>query len=186
MSVYDANVTKPLEGGPSFSLSNRIIRFSWNVVWITLAAWTPAPFHKWRRLLLRLFGADMALRTDVRGGARVWYPAHLTMEENCILADGVNCYNMACIRIGSGTIVSQRAHLCAGTHLIDDPAFQLVARPIEIGKNCWIAAEAFVGPGARVGDGAVLGARAVAFGDLEPWTVYVGNPAVAKRLRRKP
>lgn len=185
MSVYDASITKPLEGGPSFSFSNRVVRLLWNITWISLAAWTPAPFHKWRRFLLCLFGADMALRTDVRGGARVWYPANLTMEENSILADGVNCYNMARIRIGSGTIVSQRAHLCAGTHAIDDPHFQLVARPIDIGRSCWIAAESFVGPGAHIAEGAVLGARAVAFGELEPWTVYIGNPAVAKRVRRK-
>ena len=37
-----------------------------------------------------------------------------------------------------------------------------------------------------VGDGAVLGARGVAFADLAPWTVYVGNPALEIRKRRRP
>jgi putative colanic acid biosynthesis acetyltransferase WcaF len=46
-----------------------------------------------------------------------------------------------------------------------------------------VAAEAFVGPGVRVGEGAVLGARAVAFHDLDPWTVYAGNPAQIIRKR---
>ena len=32
--------------------------------------------------------------------------------------------------------------------------------------------------------GAVLGARAVAFGELEPWTIYSGNPAKPIRRRR--
>lgn len=45
-----------------------------------------------------------------------------------------------------------------------------------------MAAEAFVGPGVTVGEGAVVGARAVVFGDVEPWTVVGGNPArVLKR-----
>ena len=64
--------------------------------------------------------------------------------------------------------------------------FQLRAAPIAVGAHAWIAAEAFVGPGVTVGEGAVLGARAVAFTDLEPWTVYIGNPAREIRKRRRP
>ena len=183
MTVNNADVTRPLDGGPSFALANRVTRLVWNVVWLVLASWTPARLYRWRRFLLQLFGAKLALRTDVRGSARVWYPPHLTMDDRSILAEGVNCYNMAPVYIKSGAIVSQRAHLCAGTHDIDDDNFQLQAKPIVIGSNCWIAAEAFVGPGVTIGDGAVLGARAVAFRDLQPWTVYVGNPAMPKRTR---
>ena len=54
---------------------------------------------------------------------------------------------------------------------------------IAIGDEAWIAADAFVGPGVRVGEGAVLAARGVAFDDLEPWTIYRGNPAERLRAR---
>jgi hypothetical protein len=77
----------------------------------------------------------------------------------------------------------QGAHLCTGTHDVEDADFQLVTKPIVIGANAWIAAEAFVGPGVTVGEGAVLGARAVAFRHLDAWTVYAGNPA--RKLRRR-
>ncbi|MDB5512836.1 MAG: wcaF [Enterovirga sp.] len=80
-------------------------------------------------------------------------------------------------------LVSQGAHLCAGSHDIASPDFQLVARPISVGAESWIAAEAFVGPGVTVGEGTVLGARAAAFRDLEPWTVYSGNPASPLKRR---
>ena len=63
------------------------------------------------------------------------------------------------------------------------PTFQLTASPITIGAGAWIAAEAFVGPGVEVGEGAVLGARGVAFRSLEAWTVYGGNPAKAIKPR---
>jgi putative colanic acid biosynthesis acetyltransferase WcaF len=80
--------------------------------------------------------------------------------------------------------VSQGAHLCTGSHDIVDPNFPLVTKPIIIEAYAWIAAEAFVGPGVTVGEGAVLGARGVTFRDLSPWTVYVGNPA--KPVHQRP
>jgi putative colanic acid biosynthesis acetyltransferase WcaF len=183
MSIFDASISRPLDGGPSFSFSNRACRLAWNVVWLLLASWTPARLYLWRRILLQLFGAKMEGKTDVRGSARVWYPPYLVMERGAILAEWVNCYNMAPIHIKCGAVVSQRAHLCAGTHDIDDEHFQLQAKPIVLGRNCRIAVEAFVGPGVSVGDGAVLGARAVTFKDLQPWTVYVGNPSIPERQR---
>jgi len=67
--------------------------------------------------------------------------------------------------------------LCAGTHDIEDPDFQLLAKPIEVGRDAWVAAEAFIGPGVKVGDRAVIGARSVLFKDAESGGVYAGNPA---------
>ena len=90
---------------------------------------------------------------------------------------------MARIRFGQYSLASQGAHLCAGTHDIADPNFQLMARPIVIGERAWIAADAFVGPGVTIGEGAVLGARAVAFSDLPPWSVSIGNPAHVVKMR---
>jgi putative colanic acid biosynthesis acetyltransferase WcaF len=183
-AILDARDAGSLEGGPSFSLGHRLYRLAWGLAWTLLASWTPPPLHAWRRWLLRLFGAKIAPTAVVYGSARVWSPANLVMEAHACLGPGVNCYSMAPIRLGPYALASQGAHLCAGTHDFEDPYFQLIAKPITIGARAWIAAEAFVGPGVVVGEGAVLGARAVAAKDLAPWTVYVGNPAVASRPRR--
>jgi putative colanic acid biosynthesis acetyltransferase WcaF len=61
----------------------------------------------------------------------------------------------------------------------------LILKPIVIGANAWIAADAFVGPGVTIGDGAVLAARGVAVRDIEPWTVHGGNPAKLIRVRAR-
>src|SRR5690606_13305541 len=96
-----------------------------------------------------------------------------------------HCYSMASIRIGADAVVSQRAHLCAGTHDVDDPHFQLKAMPIEIGAGAWVATEAFVGPGVVIGRGAVLGARGVTVKNLDSWGIYAGNPARFIRSRQR-
>ena len=184
MTPLDARQARSLEGGPSFSLANRVTRLVWIVAWLLLARWTPPQARAWRRVLLRAFGATVGPGADIRASARIWLPSQLTLGAGATLGPKVNCYNQAPITIGAGAIVSQGAHLCAGTHDVDDPAFQLVAFPIEIGAGAWIAAEAFVGPGAQIGERAVLGARGVAFGTLEADTIYAGNPARAIRRRR--
>jgi putative colanic acid biosynthesis acetyltransferase WcaF len=173
----------PRLGGATFPLSHRLRRFAWNVVWMGLGYWTPPPLHAWRRLLLRAFGAKITAKSYIYGGVHIWYPPNLEMADYACLAAGVDCYCMDKISLGERALVSQRAFLCAGTHEIADPEFPLVTKPIHIGAEAWVAADAFVGPGVVVGKGAILGARGVAFRDLEPWTVYVGNPA--KPLKRR-
>ena len=126
----------------------------------------------------------MAPGAAVAASTRVWLPRNLALGRNTTLGPDVDCYNMAPITIGDRTVISQRAVLCGGTHDIGDPTFQLIARPIVIGRDVWIAAEAFVGPGVTVGDGCVLGARGCAFSDLSPWTVYRGNPANPVKPRK--
>jgi putative colanic acid biosynthesis acetyltransferase WcaF len=139
--------------------------------------WTPVPLHGWRRGLVRLFGARIDRTAKIYPGVRIWYPPNLTMGRFATLGPNVTCYAMAAVTLHDYALVSQRAHLCAGTHDIDDPAFQLRAHPIVVGREAWIAAEAFVGPGVNVGEGAVLGARGVTVKDLEGGGVYAGNPA---------
>jgi putative colanic acid biosynthesis acetyltransferase WcaF len=134
-------------------------------------------------MVLRIFGAKMGKYSDVRGGAKIWYPPNLVMEDRSLIAQSVNCYNQAMVVIGRGAIVSQRAYLCTGGHDVHDSAFRLVAKAIIVESGAWIATEAFIGPGVVVGAGAVLGARAVAFKNLTPHTIYIGNPAVAVRAR---
>jgi len=177
MSLLDASKTRPLEGGASFSFGNRLARTGWGLAWLVLCRFTPPPLHAWRRLVLRAFGARIGRGARVHASARIWLPANLDLGDQALVGPGARLYNQGRITIGARTVVSQRAHLCASTHDIADPDFQLVLRPITIGDGCWIAAEAFVGPGVTMGDGAVLGARGVLFSDARSRGVYAGNPA---------
>lgn len=182
----DARIASSIHGAPSFSRTNRLVRAVWYLAWLLLASWTPPPLHAWRRVLLRAFGARIAPSARIYRNTTVWLPSNLTMGENAVLGPRANCYCQAPITLADYAIVSQGAHLCAGTHDVDDPNFQLVAKPIVLESHAWIAAEAFVGPGVHVGEGAVLGARGVAFRNLDAWTIYAGNPARPLRQRRWP
>ncbi|KUR75528.1 MULTISPECIES: acetyltransferase [Alphaproteobacteria] len=170
--------------GPSFSLRNRVERTLWMVVWQCLGAWTPPPLHRWRALLLRGFGAKIAPGAKIYGSAIVWHPANLTLGSGSVIGPRVRVYNQGAITIGANSVISQGAHLCASSHDYDDPDFRLILKPIVIGDHVWVAADAFVGPGVSINDGAVLGARAVAVRDVDAWTVQGGNPARLIRMRQ--
>lgn len=177
MQPLDASKTKPLEGGASFSLGNKLLRAVWMATWLVLARFTPPPLHGWRRLVLRLFGAKVGTGARVHASVSIWLPANLELGDNVLVGPGVRLYNQGRISVGARTVISQRAHICASTHDIRDPDFQLVCRPVAIGSNCWVAAEAFVGPGVAMGDYSVLGARGALFEDTVAHGVYGGNPA---------
>lgn len=178
-----ASTNRPLEGGASFSLGNRLARVLWGAAWLVLARFTPPPLHGWRRLVLRAFGARVAAGARVHGSAAIWLPANLDLGENSLIGPRVRLYNQGKITIGPRSVVSQGAHLCASSHDVRDPHFQLVLRPIAVGTGCWVAAEAFVGPGVTMQDGSVLAARGVLFEDAEPEMIYRGNPATPLKPR---
>ena len=99
------------------------------------------------------------------------------MERNSCLGPDVECYSVASVRLGVDVIVSQYAFLCSATHDYTDPGFKLVKKPIEIEDQAWIGARAFVGPGVKIGKGAVVGATASVYHDVPDWMVVGGNPA---------
>lgn len=175
-----------LKTGPSFSLCNRIQRAVWGTVWLLLFRPTPRTFHWWRRTLLRFFGAQVGRNFRSHGSCRVWAPWLLHIGNDVSVGEGVHFYSMAPITVGHGAIISQGSHLCAGTHDYNSSNFQLVAKPISVGRDAWICTESFIGPGVNVPEGAVLGARAVMTRTPTQgeWQVFAGNPAKMIKARK--
>jgi putative colanic acid biosynthesis acetyltransferase WcaF len=166
-----------------YSAREKIGRLLWAMVQGTLFRLSFHNWYGWRRMLLRAFGARLDATANVRRTVLVECPWNLSMGAESSVGDRAVLYCLGPVTIGARVTVSQGAHLCAGSHDSRRRAMPLLRPPIDIGDDAWIAADAFVGPRVRVGEGAILGARAVALGDLEPWTIYLGNPAARVRAR---
>ena len=171
--------------GP-FSAANKAGRVLWAVVWLLLFRPSPRLCYGWRRFLLRCFGARIGQGVGVHNAVRIWAPWNLELGDRSAIGHSVDLYCVARIAIGSNSIVSQYSFLCAGTHDYDQPSFPARCAPIVIGNGVWVAADVFVAPGVTIGDGAVVGARASVFKDVESWTVVGGNPArmIKRRAER--
>ncbi|MBD5210336.1 MAG: putative colanic acid biosynthesis acetyltransferase [Bacteroidales bacterium] len=175
---------KYLDYKNQLSLNNKIGRLLWNITYIFLfRPFALNIFWGWRKLLLKLFGAKIGKNCCVHASAKIWAPWLLIMEDNSCMDSHVNCYNVNYVTICSWAIVSKGSYLCPGTHDITSRKHEMISSPIVIGPKVWVAVEAFIGPGVQIGEGAVVGARACVFKNVEPWTIVGGNPA--KPLKKR-
>ena len=127
--------------------------------------------------MLRLFGAKVGKHVQIHPSAWIFHPWLFDIGDWSSVGFDALIYNLGKVSIGKNVTISQRAHLCAGSHDHRDAAMTLLKPPIQVGDGVWICADAFVGPGVSIGTGAVVGARAVVMRDVEPNAVMVGNPA---------
>jgi putative colanic acid biosynthesis acetyltransferase WcaF len=169
--------------GPSFSLRNRLGRLVWGISSTLLFRYSPKPLHKWRSFLLRCFGAKVGHGVHVYPKVIIWAPWNLELADGCGIANGVTLYCQDKITIGYQTVVSQGAHLVTGTHDYSKAGFPLVTKPIHIGGQAWIATEVFIHPGVTIGNGCVIGARAVVAKDMPEWMVCAGHPCIPLKPR---
>lgn len=161
-----------------FGLINKIARVFWNLFyWILFRPFNLNLFNGWRAGVLRIFGAKVGPNANIYASVKIWAPWNLDIGENSSIGPGVDCYNQGKIIIGNQTVISQKSYLCASSHDHTVSNFPLILKPIVIGDQVWIAADAFVAPGVTIKEGSVVGARSAVFKDVEPWNVVGGNPA---------
>lgn len=55
-----------------------------------------------------------------------------------------------------------------------------------IGNDVWIGTEAMIMPGVTIGDGVVIGSRALVTKDVPPYSIVGGNPAKVIKMRFTP
>ena len=138
---------------------------------------TPQVLYAWRRFAWRLFGARVGRNVLIRPGVHVTFPWNVEIGDYCWIGDNVTLYSIAQITIAEHSVVSQEAYLCTASHDHLDPSFPLITSPITLESECWIAARVFVGPGVRIGRGAVVGACSLIVSDAPPATIMAGIPA---------
>lgn len=103
------------------------------------------------------------------------------------LVNSSGCYIQAGngVIIGSGTIWASNVVIVSANHKLygKDKAWES-SRPVEIGEDCWIGANACIMPGVVLGDRVVVGAGSVVTKKFKQNDIVIaGNPAkIIKQL----
>lgn len=81
------------------------------------------------------------------------------------------------IYIGDDTIFAPGVKIISANHDNDDYSRHIKQKPIRIGKNCWIGANAVVLPGVELGDNVIVGTGAVVTKSFPSNLIIGGVPA---------
>ena len=92
-------------------------------------------FHNWyplRAMMLRMFGAKLGKNVRVRRTVTIEIPANLVIGDDVQIGDAAILYALGTITIGNRALISQYAHLCAGSHDYTKKEYPLLRPPIVI------------------------------------------------------
>jgi putative colanic acid biosynthesis acetyltransferase WcaF len=155
----------------------------WWVVQSTIFAGSPQFLYRWRRFILRLFGAKIGKNVIIRPSVKVTYPWKLKIGDYAWIGDNVELYTLGEITIGKNAVVSQKSYLCTGSHDYQAEAFDIYAKPIVIEDEAWVATDVYIAPGVTIGKGAVIAARSSVYKNMPEGMICIGNPAVPVKPR---
>ena len=138
---------------------------------------------------------------DASSGGRIELGSHVTINRYAYIQGGVGIrigdrveINNFCVvdgtggvEIGDGTLIGPGVRIVSYQHRFEgrcpirDQGSD--AKPVFIGRDVWIGANAVVLAGIKIGEGAVVGAGAVVTRDVPAWSVVTGVPARIVRVR---
>jgi putative colanic acid biosynthesis acetyltransferase WcaF len=136
-----------------------------------------------KRFWLKAFGAKIGKGVVLKPSVNIKYPWKLAIDDYSWIGEGVWIDNLADVRIGKSVCISQGAMLLTGNHDYTRVTFDLMVKPIILKDGVWIGAKSLVCPGVTCETHAVLAAMSVANRNLEPYTIYQGNPAISVKQR---
>ena len=140
--------------------------------------------YRWKRLLLRIYGAKLGKNVIIKPGVNIKYPWNLEIGNDVWIGERAWIDNLGKVKIGDNACLSQDCLLLCGNHDYSKSTFDLLVGDIQIGDGAWVGARAVVGPGVQVGHHAVLSLGSVATSNLEAGKIYRGNPAVFVKERK--
>ena len=161
-------------GGTGFTLLEKIRLGLWFFIQ-HLFLKAPVLPSKFRRLLLRLFGASVGSGVLIRRGVRVHFPWNLEIGDDCWIGEEVWFINHEKIKIGSNVCISQRSIICSSGHDYRFASLEYSHKPIEIKDGAWICLDAKVLSGVTIGECSVVSAGEVARKSVPDYSMLVGG-----------
>ncbi|KAF8695585.1 Maltose acetyltransferase, partial [Rhizoctonia solani] len=112
---------------------------------------------------------------------------NITIEGDVFIGTGCTMLDVCPITIGERTLIGPNVQIYTPVHPLRPEERNGLkgkerAKPIKIGKDCWIGGAVIILPGITIGDGSTVGAGSVVTRDVEPRSLVAGN--TAKLIKR--
>lgn len=144
---------------------------------------SPGPFHQWRNIVYRFFGAKIGRKVRISNSAILYYPWNITIGDFCWIGDHCNLYSIDKIVIGNNVALAHHIFISTAAHDVSNSSFETIRKPVRICDEVWIASNAFINMGVTLNKGAVIGACAVVTKDMPEGYICLGFPAKPVKMR---
>jgi acetyltransferase-like isoleucine patch superfamily enzyme len=140
-----------------------------------------------RRIVFKMTLARFGAGSYIDYGSFIRYPWKVRIGQGVVLNQGVRIFpsfkiKETYIEIGDWSIVAPGVMFLGAGHSLE-VGLPDISENIIIGKNCFIGAGAIVRYGVIIGDEAVIAAGSVVVKNVPPGQIYGGNPASFIRMR---
>jgi len=145
---------------------------------------TNIPYPNFTKVfILKCFGGKVGKNVVIKPWVKIKFPWMLSLGNSVWLGESVWIDNISEIKIGNNVCISQGALLITGNHNYSSEKFELISKPIIIEDGVWVCANTILIGGITIHSHAVLAINSLASKDLEPYSIYSGNPAIFIKKR---
>jgi len=133
----------------------------------------------------KVFKVNANVPWSVQFTSRVIVPARIKLgrrvERSFMFSGGCYIQGGNGIEIGDSTIFAPGVKIISANHDPNNLSKWMSGKPLKIGKNCWIGANAVILPEVELGDNVIVGAGAVVTKSFPSNVIIAGNPAMIIR-----
>lgn len=134
--------------------------------------------------ILKCFGCKIGKKVVIKPWVKIKFPWMLTIGDSVWLGESVWIDNISNVVIGNNVCISQGSLLITGNHDYSSEKFELISKPIIIEDGVWVCAKTILTGGITIHSHTVLAINSLASKDLEPYSIYSGNPAIFIKKRK--
>ena len=153
------------------------MRFLQGIFYLSLKALAQFPSQWFRKVVLRLLGAQIDRSAVLYGGFEIRSPRKLKIGANSCLGHKATLDARGGLTIGENVNFSSEVMIWTAQHDYRSPTFETDFKPVVVGDYAWLGPRCIILPGVTIGKGAVVAAGAVVSKNVEPYTVVGGVPA---------
>ncbi|SDM67824.1 acyltransferase [Siphonobacter aquaeclarae] len=119
---------------------------------------------------------------------KIAFPDKCVIEEFVYIGPDAVIHALGGVKIKRGAVIGPRLKVHSVNHTFRnatsipyDETFD--RREVVIGENVWLGSDVILLPGARIGEGCIIGAGSVVSGEVPPMSIAVGNPVKVIKQR---
>ena len=162
--------------------------------WVELVWVETLPYgliaNRIKKWILIRHGAQIGENPTIYSGVWIQPIRGLNLGNNVSIGKNVLITTAGGITVGNNVMIGHGSTIITANHIIPEGIGQIrfsghENKPVIIEEDVWIAAQAVILPGVRIGRGSVIAAGAVVTKDVPPFSIAGGVPARIIKHRLK-